>query len=173
MPELSPLQLNARDLEQELAWFSRLLDARFKSYFNPQESAAEESDLTPPDLSASQSPYADFLRHYQLSFAERVAVVLGLAPHIRPRLLDVFFLKNNQFDRKFTEFGGLFGGPDGDFTPTGETLIFLLAGEDLAVRFSLQSLFDGEHFFAQHNILRLTPSADEAALKAPLRLSEE
>ncbi|HAE59520.1 MAG TPA: AAA family ATPase [Anaerolineae bacterium] len=179
MPELhsatqapTPLQLNARDLEQELAWFSRVLDARIKSYF-AQEESPKEIDLTPPDLGSSESPYASFARHYQLSFPERTAIILALTPHIRPRLLDIFFIKNKNFDRKFTEFGGIFGGPDGDFTPTGETLAFILAGDDLTIRFGLQGLFDGEHFFARHNILRLTPSGDEPAMKAPLRLSDE
>ncbi len=180
MPELqsaaqtpSPLQLNAHDLEQELAWFSRVLDTRIKNYFAQEESLSTEVDLTPPDLGSSQSPYASFVRHYQLSFPERMAIILALTPHIRPRLLDIFFIKNKNFDRKFTEFGGIFGGPDGDFTPTGETLAFILAGDDLTVRFSLQRLFDGEHFFAKHNILRPTPSGDEPAMKAPLRLSDE
>ena len=172
MNDLSPLQANARDLELELTWFSQVLDARMKHYFTQEEPAADVFTLPPPDLGDS-SPYASFIRHYQLSFPERVAVALALTAHIRPRLLDVFFVKNKNFDRKFTEFGGVFGGPDGDFTPTGETLAFLLGGDDLVVRFSLQSLFDGEHFFARHNILRLTPSGDEAAMKAPLRLSDE
>lgn len=170
MPELNPLQLNARDLEQELAWFSSILDARFKSYFeqNPQADAPE-----PPDFSESKSPYAGFIRHYSLSFPERIALILALTPHIRPRLLDIFFIKNKNFDRKFTEFGGIFGGPDGDFTPTGETLAFILAGDDLTVRFDLQSLFDGDHFFAKHNILRLTPTSNEPTMKAPMRISDE
>ena len=168
----SPLQLNARDLDLELAWFARVLDARIKGYFAQEESAPGVLELTPPDLGNS-SPYANFIQHYQLSFPERMAVILALTPHIRPRLLDIFFVKNKNFDRKFTEFGGVFGGPDGDFTPTGETLAFILAGDDLAMRFSLQSLFDGEHFFAKHNILRLTPISDEPAMKAPLQLSDE
>ena len=29
----TPLQQNARDLEQELSWFARVLDTRFKLYF--------------------------------------------------------------------------------------------------------------------------------------------
>jgi AAA+ superfamily predicted ATPase len=173
MSELTPLELNARDLEIELSWFSRVLDARLKHYFAGPDSPAESVDLTPPDLDKSDSPYASFLRHYQLSFPERMAIILGLTPHIRPRLLDIFFIKNKNFDRKFTEFGGVFGGPDGDFTPTGETLAFILAGDELAMRFSLQCLFDGDHFFARHNILRLTPLGDEPASKAPLRISDE
>lgn len=181
---LTPLQLNARDLEAELAWLARVIDARFQDYFGPANGTAALGalglnatpaavDLTPPDLTASDSPYAHFVQHYDLSFAERVAVMLGLTPHLRPQLLDLFFTKNKTFDRKFTEFGGLRGGPDGDFTPTGETLAFLLAGNDLATRFALPALFADEHFFARHNILRLTPLGDEPLMKAPLRLSEE
>ncbi|MFO1430277.1 MAG: ATP-binding protein [Candidatus Competibacteraceae bacterium] len=95
-------------------------------------------------------------------------------PHIRPQLLDVFFLKNKTFDRRFTEFGGVRHGPDGDFVPTGETLAFILAANDLEIRFALQALFDRDHFFVRHHILRLVPSSeDEPLLKAPLRLSEE
>jgi len=173
LTELSLLQLNARDLEQELNWLARLLDARLKKYFEQDAAVLQVFEITPPDLGETDSPYAKFLQHYQLTFAERAALVLSLIPHIRPRLLDIFYLKNKKFDRKFTEFGGVYGGPDGDFTPTGETLAFILAGEDLTLRFSLQSLFEGDHFFARHNILRLTPLGDEPAMKSPLRLSDE
>lgn len=172
MSELTPLHRNARDLEQELAWFARVLDARIKRYFTP-DADLEPPDLTPPDPGASGSPWASFVSHYHLTFAERCTVLLALTPHIRPRLLDIFFVKNNNFDRKFTEFGGVFGGPDGDFTPTGETLAFILAGDDLSARFGLLALFDSEHFFSRHNILRLSPNGDEPKMKAPLRLSEE
>lgn len=182
--ELTPLQLNAHDLEGELTWLGRVIHARFQDYFGAANGTADLTavgldatpapvDLTPPDLTGSASPYAHFVQHYDLSFAERVAVVLSLAPHIRPQLLDLFFTKNKTFDRKFTEFGGVRGGPDGDFTPTGETLAFLLAGNDLATRFALAALFAGDHFFARHDILRLTPSGDEPPMKAPLRLSAE
>ena len=84
-------------------------------------------------------------------------------PHVRPQLLDVFFTKNKLFDRRFTEFGGVRQGSDGDFVPTGETLAFLVACNDLENRFTLQSLFDGDHVFARHNILRLNASARRAA----------
>jgi hypothetical protein len=167
------LELNAHDLELELAWFAQVLDTRFKLYFGQEAEAEDVFAIAPPDLSASESPYARFVQHYELTFAERLAVVLGLAPHVRPRLLDIFFTKNKTFDRKFTEFGGVYGGPDGDFTPTGETLAFILAGDDLAIRFAVQTLFEADHIFARHNILRLAPAADEPPMKAPLRLSDQ
>jgi AAA+ superfamily predicted ATPase len=167
------LQQNARDLEQELAWFAQVLDTRFKLYFGQETAVQDVFEIAPPDLSQAESPYSRFVQYYQLTFAERVALVLSLVAHIRPQLLDIFFTKNKTFDRNFTEFGGVYGGPDGDFTPTGETLAFILAGNDLQLRFAAQTLFEGAHFFASHNILRLTPLGDEPPLKSPLRLSEE
>ncbi len=173
------LLLNARDLEQELAWFNQLLDTRFKLFFEQDCAFEAVTDIPPPDLTASESPYAIFLQHYNLNFVERVALVLSLIPHLRPQLLDIFYLKNQRYDRKFTEFGGRWGGPDGDFRPTGETLAFILSPHDLQTRFVLQILFQEDHFFFKHNILHLrsdpaeTGSSHEAPLKAPLKLSAE
>lgn len=166
-------EANARDLEQELAWFARVLDARFKGYFGQEGPAPEVTELAPPDLSGSPSHYARFLDHYRVSFAERVALILALIPCLQPRLLDVFYTKNRQFDRRFTEFGGVRQGADGDFIPTGETLVFILAANDLAGRFALQGLFGRDHWFTRHGVLRLEPGEDEPLLKAPLRLAPD
>jgi AAA+ superfamily predicted ATPase len=166
------LELNARDLEQELAWFGLVVGVRFNAYFSEDANKLNIFSIAPPDLSHSESPYAHFLQHYQPSFSERLGIVLSLVPHIRPRLLDIFFTKNKTFDRKFTEFGGL-RNADGDFVPTGETLAFILGGNDLLVRFAVQILFEQDHYFAQHHILRLVPIGDEPLMKAALRLSDE
>jgi hypothetical protein len=144
------IQANARDLEQELTWFAQVLDTRFKLYFGQETAYQDVFAIPPPDLSESDSHYARFVHHYELPFIERTAVVLALTPHLRPQLLDVFFTKNKTFDRRFTEFGGSRHGPDGDFVPTGATLAFILAGNDLAIRFTLQALFDRDHYFAGH-----------------------
>lgn len=170
----NPIQKNAHDLEQELTWFARLLDTRFKLYFKKDCEHQSVFEIAPPDISASESEYARFVLRFELSFAERVALVLGLVPHIRPQLLDLFFTKNQTFDRKFSEFGGGLRSQTGGFQPTFETLSFILAANDLETRFGLQALFDPQHFFSKHNILRLIPDEpDEPAIKAPLRLSEE
>lgn len=170
----TPIERNAIALEEELDWFACVVDARFRIYFGQETKYDEVTSIAPPELSESQSEYAGFVRHYELSFAGRMAIVLGLVPHVRPRLLDVFFTKNETFDRRFTEFGGLRKGADGDFEPTGETLAFILGGDDLETRFMLQALFDPNSLFVKHNILRLeSGEPHEPFLKAPLRLSEE
>src|SRR5205809_915953 len=57
------LELNARDLELELAWFGQVLDARFKAYFGEEAAPLDVFAIAPPDLSASESPYARFIQH--------------------------------------------------------------------------------------------------------------
>jgi hypothetical protein len=166
---------NARDIEQELTWLRAVIEARLELHSGGGPAAASVLDLAPPSLSGSSSEYAGFVRRHRLSFAERLALVLGLVPHVRPRLLDRLFTRNEATDRRFTEFGCVQARFDGELLPTGETLAFLLGGDDLELRFSAQLLFDPEHVFARHNILGPSspPGDDVPLMKAPLRLSEE
>ena len=153
-----PISLNARTLERELAWFAEVLDARLRLHFNQECAFADISEITPPEPVHPESMYAGLIAHYQMTTEERLILLLALVPHIRPQLLDVFFVKNGNVDRGFTEFGGLRPNNHSGLLPTGETALFLLAGEDLERRFAFQYLFDGEHFFAQHSILKLDPA---------------
>ena len=165
---------NAKDLELELEWFAQVLDCRLKNYFDTDKALSSVFDITPPDLSQSHSYYAQFVSHYELSIAERIVILLALIPHIRPQLLDVLWSRNNATERGFTEFGGLLGKTHGGFIPTGETAIFILAGDELVMRFEISRLFEADHIFARHNILSLAVvSAGESALSGALNISTE
>jgi hypothetical protein len=166
-----------RDLEPELAWFTRVLDRRLRHYFpqNDKSEPAVDGDITtlaPPALDNATSPWAAFVRAAPLGFAERLAIVTALVPHLRPRLLDVFFTKNATFDRRFTEFGGV--RSDDDFEPTGETLAFLLGEDSLDARATVTELLDAEHPLMSRDVLRIAATPrDLGPLKAPLRISPE
>jgi len=58
---------NACDLERELDWFAEVLNARLKLYFGVDNAPASVLDIAPSDLSNSDSHYACFVRHYELS----------------------------------------------------------------------------------------------------------
>lgn len=169
---------NAQDLERELLWFAEVLDARLKLYFK-SDPASETTvpsifEIPPPDLSHSLSNYAQFIQQNELSRVERLTILLALIPHIRPQLLDVLWTKNEAIERCFTEFGGLQGTSHGGFIPTGETLAFLLVGDNLAARFALMPLFEGDHIFARKNVLYLAPVAfSEPLLSGALIISRE
>ena len=160
---------NARDLEGELIWLAVLLDARFKHYFQSESHHFNIFDFPPPDLSLSDSEYARFIQNHQFTFMERVAVVLAITPLLRPQLLDLFLTKNSTYDKRFTEFGGLLS-VTGDFVPTIETLIFVLAESSLQLRMAVIEIFDAEAKIVQKHIFDIQ-APEDILIKSPLKLN--
>lgn len=174
--EVNTLELNAHDIHLELLWFEKVLDTRIKLYFQNETGYQSIFDITPPDLSNSASNYAKLVNHYPLSFSERIVLIMALIPHVRPNLFDILYTKNENFNRGFTEFGGINGKYHGGMLPTGETVNFILSGENLASRFHLSYLFEDDHFFHIHNILHLEAlekSQGEPKLSNVLNISDE
>ena len=171
---LELIQYNSRDLKLELDWFAHLLDVRMQLYFGQECSHQSIEEIAPPDFGEEGSLYAQFIHHYQPILEERIALVLAMTPHIRPQLLDVFFSENARYARGFTEFGGIKGQQHSGFLPTGETLAFILAADNLEQRIFLNDLFDRDHFFARHHILKLEPAPEnEPFLSGVLKVSKE
>ncbi len=153
---VSPINGNAASLVNEVAWFTQVVNARLSAYFDgteQKENADSDVVANPPSLETDTSVYAEFVKYYRLTTAERLLLMLALVPHLQPHLLDVFFSINKNTGRGYTEFGGVKGTRHGGFIPTIETALFLLAGSDLVQRFRLYSLFEPDHFFSAHGIV--------------------
>lgn len=166
---------NTTALEQEINWFSQVCDARFDAYFKHNEQDIDLETACPaPDLSASDSPYANIVRELAMNYAERIVLMLALMPHVRPQVLDLFSLQNSALGRAYSEIGGWRGKSHIGFLPTCETASFILAGSHLATRFAVARLFKDEHFFIHQGILKLEQqSAGEPFFDAALQLSHE
>ena len=170
----TPLTSNASTLDRDLDWLSQVIDARIDLHLGRETRWNSVREIAPPILDADESIYATFLNHYEMGFEERLTLLLALAPHIRPQALDTFYRSHPEHQRGHTEFGGIQGRMHGGFLPTGETALFVLAGRDLSTRFLCQRLFDRDHFFALHNILRLeTAPIGEPVLSGQLVLARE
>ncbi|WP_333873267.1 ATP-binding protein [Methylobacter sp.] len=165
-----PLTTNANDLNNELGWLNRVIDTRFKLFFAQDCAYQSIQDIPPPVL--GNSSYAQCIERYQFGIAERITLALALAPVLSPGLLDIFFLKNQLYDRRFSEFGGASGSSSG-FMPTVQTLLFILSNNNLEQRLALQSLFERNHAFVQQHMLHLQSLDNESQLHSPLRLSDE
>ncbi len=173
---------NARDLEPELTWLWEVIDVRLKLHFGQKSDIKSIYDIQPPKLAGSSSMYASFIDHYHIDFNERLLLLLALTPPIRPALLDVFLPQKKTGPGPgaasgiggATEFGGLIGMKHGGFLPTAETFVFLVCGDDLEQKFSASTLFDPDHFFFKHNILRMEPAPDgEPFLSGALTISRD
>ncbi|HEY0437170.1 MAG TPA: ATP-binding protein [Phenylobacterium sp.] len=154
-----PALANARALEADLAWLNRVLLARLGRHFAQPGEHPDPRSLAPPDLAKDSSDLGQVVRQHGFGWTERLVLLLALVPHVRPELLDPLFMRNANIDRGFTEFGGVKGKAHSGFLPTGETAAFLAAGDDLAVRAGVRSLFDESHPFATANLLRLEHDA--------------
>ncbi|WP_217493593.1 ATP-binding protein [Mucilaginibacter sp. PPCGB 2223] len=165
---------NAEALAVQMQWLARIIDTRMQLYFGQDTEFTDIVQIPEPDIDQDTSTFSSIVRHYKMSFAERLTLLLALAPHVQPHLLDVFFVRNSTYDRGFTEFGGVKGQNHSGFLPTGETLAFILAGNDIARRFVLFDIFGGGHFFNKFNILKLeSQQPGEPLLSGILRISPE
>lgn len=152
---MNTINENAIVLTQELQWLVTVIETRIKLYFSQKVDITTISEIPAPNIAQSVGSYAAFIKQYSLTFNERVILLLALAPHIQPQILDTFLMKNASLDRRFTEFGGISITGDNGFYPTGQTAAFILAGNDLSIRFSLTEIFGKNHFFRKQNILKL------------------
>lgn len=171
---LTPAAKNAKTLEAEIRWFKKVIDTRLRLYFGQDSTYDSVYEISPPNMDDDTSIYARIVKHYKMSFQERIILIISLLPHIRPDMLDVFFTKNKTYDRVYTEFGGLKGRFHSGFLPTAETAAFIIAGRNLHLRIQLIDLFKPEHFFYKQNILKLgLHKGGEPLLSSGLEISDE
>ncbi|HTA28776.1 MAG TPA: ATP-binding protein [Bacteroidia bacterium] len=136
------------DLATEFSNIRLILRDRFSKHFNTAQLTEGPQPIT---IQSS----LNLINGHTLSLDEYVILLLALAPHIEPGLIDSAvqeFLPNGG---EFPEFGGVKSGNYRGMFPTGETIVFLLAGNDLNRRLAIQELFLEEHFFHKEGILRL------------------
>jgi AAA+ superfamily predicted ATPase len=86
---------------------------------------------------------------------QRLLLLLALAPHLAPELLDPFLIDNQATGRRFTEFGGLVGSSYSGLLPTVETALFLLAGRNRQRRLAMRGLFHPAQPLLARGFLRL------------------
>lgn len=177
---------NADCLAGEINWFAKQVNLQLSSYFSSKQADGKEEFILegnhqngieknlPPDISANTSVYADFVNYYRLTADERILLILAIIPHVQPHLLDVFFASNKASGRGYTEFGGIKANRHSGFIPTIETALFILAGNDLAKRFSLYKLFEPDHIFLAHNIIVLDKGQQsETFSSSSINISDE
>ena len=161
-------------LAAELDWFRTVLKARFKYYFQEEGEAADPLKIPPPELGPAPCPYVRLVNQYNLSPAERLVVMLALAPDIKPEILDVFFRPNPDSDRGYSEFGGVCGRRHSGFIPTIETAYFLLSGGSIPLRLYYACFFHENHPFRRFKILDLDYGDNSEPMgSTPLRLHKD
>lgn len=162
---------DARDIEEEVKWLCFCIDHRIQCTFELDQEAIAQGFPTAPELSSAQSPFAVLLHQKNATLADRLILILAATPHIAPEALDIFFTHNKNFDRIYTEFGGIHNG-HGAFQPTYQTALFILSGQDVTARYQFHTLLHPEHWLFKDDILDTSVNNPETVYsERPLRLS--
>ena len=115
-------------MDQVMAWLSATVEWRLRQFFSDEDCAA------PPDWpeAACRRIFADLIAPEDPDRDMSLILALAAAPHVAPERLDGFCVRNRTLDRRFSEVGG--SEVQGQFIPTLQTALFLVAGLDMAAR---------------------------------------
>jgi AAA+ superfamily predicted ATPase len=168
------LEANAHVLRMEMSWLKQVLDTRINLYFGQPSDYASIWDIPVPDLDEYPSIYTKFVKRFNMSVQDRLVVLLTLAPHICPQLLDCLYIRNEMNGQVFTEFGGLKGTVHRGFLPTAETAAFMLAANDLTRRFQVMEIFEEDYYLLKQKILVMDyDRTKEPSFSTPLQMGKE
>jgi hypothetical protein len=128
-------------LERELHWCDQVIEARFKLYFQTQDCSLTGILEVPPPSVTTLDYYGEFIIQTDAGFLQRLTLILALVPVIKPKLLDALLSQNEATNRIFSEFGSILK-EDGGVFASGETLAFIMGGDDLTERFKVQAFLE-------------------------------
>jgi DNA polymerase III delta prime subunit len=95
-----------------------------------------------------------FIKENRLDKNAAILLLTAMAPHVYPHLFDDA-IGEKLGNLNFPKIGGTHGKNFRGFLPTGETAVFIIAGEDQQKRADVQTLFQADHLFADKKILWL------------------
>ncbi|MEL7531125.1 MAG: ATP-binding protein [Bacteroidota bacterium] len=148
-----------------------LIEQRIKAHFSNETLpiALEEPYRFPQGHAISP-----LLEDCPLCLADYYMIALSLAPHIQPQWLDAIISANISGDSNFLELGGQRGKQFRGMIPTGETVLFLLAGNDLSKRLQVQKHFHPDYWLNRKRVLYLASVEEgEPQMAGKLILSQE
>lgn len=147
--------MQANSLQTKLRWLQEVVRALLQKKIAGNRSATGDELILYGNDAVQADAFDRFVSANNLHPAEIVTLLLALAAHIKPDIFDNIFSELLPKPGDFPQLGGVRSQTSRVFLPTGETAVFLLAGDDLDQRFEVQRMFSPEHFFARKRILWL------------------
>lgn len=123
------------------------------------ETELEATDITPKpvlDLTVgAEFPINSLIIDYGLTEDEVVSLLVALAPHIYTSYFDSLLAQFLNSGEEFLDFGGFKGKNHRGLLPTGETVLFILAGSDNEAKLLKRDVIGNEATLFQLGILMM------------------
>ena len=169
--------INKQNIQALLLFQSYLSDViihRLKSYFGEATEPLDLAVIPKPKMEGVEAPLINFIRSNRFNDEELILLLIALVPHIRPTFFDEIISENLPKAGDFPQLGGMRGKNFRGFLPTGETALFILAGDNMVKRLEIQNLFSPDNFFIKKRILSLEEVKEgEPRMSGRIILSQE
>lgn len=136
-------------IDQAFLYLRNVIEFRFDSEYG------DSVPIPPKALEVDDSHLSIFITTHGLSETETIILLIALVPHIAPNFFNTIISEYLPKGGEFPEFGGVKGKNHRGILPTGETVQFIIAGNDIEKRNALQRIFNENHVFAKEGILYL------------------
>lgn len=164
---------DVQSLQHALDYLAQVIQWRM-SIFNDRGQDALPMPQPPGEWLVADTPLFEFIRKYQLNAAEQLTLIVALAPHLQPDFFDRSIASQLPQAGDYPQIGGWRGNSHRGFLPTGETVLFILGGNQLADRLLIQQIFREEHPFAREHVLYLDrPSEGEPLMSGKLIVNQD
>lgn len=146
---------------------SKVIENRLDEFFSVDHPHDERAKV---EIHLPEFKYSS----HQFTKEEYLVLLIALMPHVRPSFFDQIIQQKFPQGGDFPQLGGIRGKQFRGFLPTGETVLFILAGDELEKRFEVSKLFNEDHLFARNHILWLEdPPAGEPKMSGKLVVANE
>lgn len=171
---MSPSEKNALAVTQYLNFLADVFRQRLKNHFGKENTLPKLNDVMKIVSIRDDSELSTFIRKQKMSPEEIVVLILAIAPHVRPAFFDSIIEQQLSHSGDFPQLGGIRGKQFRGFLPSGDTALFLLAGDELHKRFEYARLFSSDHYFAQKNLIWLSDTEPgEPPLSGKLEINRD
>jgi hypothetical protein len=162
-----------QNIIHSLQCLQQVMRNRLQSHFNKDNQTTVEI-FPVVKIEEDGSALNNFIIQQQLTIEEYLTILIVLVPHIHPVFFENIIQEFLPKGGDFAEFGAVKGSNQRSLLPTGETVLFILAGNDMQRRLQLQQLFNADHLFYKQHILWLEHVHDgEPAMSGKLLLGNE
>ncbi|WP_299260763.1 ATP-binding protein [uncultured Aquimarina sp.] len=164
------LAQNTIHFDSKLSFLREVIEYRLKDNYTSEIPVFPKFDTIVSD----DSWFSRFVRRKQLSLEEVITLLLAIVPHISPSFFTTIisdFLPNGG---ELPEFGGVKGKNHRGIIPTGETVQFIIGGNDIQKRIQLTEIFYEDHLFRREGVLYLDMiPAGEPRMSGRLTMDQE
>lgn len=147
-------------LIQSLTVLENVLIQRLRQAFADQNQNPPSKEKLHFPSCSDNAPYSSFIRDHNLDPDSQLLLLLALVPWIQPNFFDRLIQSALPEAGDYPQLGGMRGRQHRGFLPTGDTALFLLAGEDIEARLHWQAQLWGDHPLVKQGIIALEEAPD-------------